>query len=84
MQGASCSVFQEYPVYSSPDNFSLDPKTGNLLIGTHPVVHQAGKHLDAPDQHRAPSKVSIKQHKGLKNYNDRFKHVVNLTFCHQT
>ncbi|KAL4217225.1 hypothetical protein ACF0H5_023677 [Mactra antiquata] len=51
------SIIQEYQLYSSPDNFLIEPKTGNLLAGTHHVLHQTGDHLNAPDVYNAPTKV---------------------------
>lgn len=51
------SIIQEYQVYSGADNLLIEPKTGNLLTGAHPVMHQTGAHLNSPDLHRASSKV---------------------------
>lgn len=51
--------FQEYPIYSSPDNLNLDWKTGNVLVGAHPVIHLIQKHLEYPDGNISPSKVKF-------------------------
>ncbi|XP_053385522.1 serum paraoxonase/arylesterase 2-like isoform X2 [Mercenaria mercenaria] len=50
-------ISQEFQLHASPDNFLIEPKSGNLLVGVHPVLHQTGAHLEAPDLHRAPTKV---------------------------
>ncbi|XP_052816024.1 serum paraoxonase/arylesterase 2-like isoform X1 [Mya arenaria] len=51
------TILQEFPIHSYPDNLSLEPKTGNLLIGSIPVVYMMIKHMEAPDVDMAPSKV---------------------------
>lgn len=50
-------IVEEYQLYSLPDNFLIEPKTGNILIGAHPVVYQSLAYLHSPDLNRAPSKV---------------------------
>ncbi|XP_046377590.1 serum paraoxonase/arylesterase 2-like isoform X1 [Haliotis rufescens] len=45
-----------YPLHSAPDNIIVDPVTGDLYIGLHPIGYQCMAHLDDPSV-RAPSQV---------------------------
>ncbi|XP_062579553.1 serum paraoxonase/lactonase 3-like [Saccostrea cucullata] len=38
----------EIPVDTVPDNLVVDPKTGDLLLGCHPIVFKTAHHLDNP------------------------------------
>ncbi|KAH3790522.1 serum paraoxonase/arylesterase 1-like [Dreissena polymorpha] len=51
------NISQELPLYAYPDNILVDMKTGNLLIGSHPVPYQVTMYLDAPDRGVSPSQV---------------------------
>uniref|UniRef100_A0A0B7AY86 Paraoxonase n=1 Tax=Arion vulgaris TaxID=1028688 RepID=A0A0B7AY86_9EUPU len=48
---------QYYPLYTHPDGAVLDPITGDLFVGAHPIAHQFLNHLDKPWQHKASSQV---------------------------
>ncbi|BFZ15510.1 hypothetical protein BsWGS_18549 [Bradybaena similaris] len=48
---------QYYPLYTHPDGAVLDPVTGDLFVGAHPILHQFLRHLDKPWQHKAASQV---------------------------
>ncbi|KAL3854895.1 hypothetical protein ACJMK2_014131 [Sinanodonta woodiana] len=47
---------QQVPLYSGVDNPTVEPKTGNILIGAHPVLYQAAEHFTYPEV-SAPSQV---------------------------
>lgn len=53
----SLTLQQSYPLYTHPDNVLLDPTTGDLFIGSHPVAYQYLKHLDKPKKFKAASQV---------------------------
>uniref|UniRef100_A0A2C9KKG5 Paraoxonase n=1 Tax=Biomphalaria glabrata TaxID=6526 RepID=A0A2C9KKG5_BIOGL len=48
---------QVYPLLSHPDNGLVDPVTGDLYIGTHPIAYQFINHLDRPNKFKAASQV---------------------------
>ncbi|CAG5129426.1 unnamed protein product [Candidula unifasciata] len=48
---------QYYPLHTHPDGAVLDPVTGDLFVGAHPILHQFLRHLDKPWQHKASSQV---------------------------
>ncbi|CAL1533476.1 unnamed protein product [Lymnaea stagnalis] len=53
----SLTLQQSYPLYTHPDNVVLDPTTGDLFIGSHPIAYQYLKHLDKPKKFKAASQV---------------------------
>ena len=53
------SLHKSYPLHSQPDSAVIDPVSGDMYVGTHPVMYQYLKHLENPAKHTAPSQVSI-------------------------
>ena len=43
-------------MYSGADNLLIEPKSGNIVIGAHPVSHLAYQHIANP-RLAAPSQV---------------------------
>ncbi|GFO05585.1 serum paraoxonase/arylesterase 2-like [Plakobranchus ocellatus] len=48
---------QVFHLYTHPDSAVLDPVTGDIFIGAHPILHQYLKHIDNPAKHKAASQV---------------------------
>ncbi|RUS74703.1 hypothetical protein EGW08_017533 [Elysia chlorotica] len=53
----SLTLQQVFPLYTHPDSAVLDPITGDLFIGAHPIAHQYINHVDNPAKHKAASQV---------------------------
>ncbi|KAK3768873.1 hypothetical protein RRG08_021881 [Elysia crispata] len=53
----SLTLQQVFPLYTHPDSAVLDPVTGDLFIGAHPIAHQYINHVDNPAKHKAASQV---------------------------
>ncbi|GFR58993.1 serum paraoxonase/arylesterase 2-like [Elysia marginata] len=53
----SLKLQQMFSLYTHPDNAVLDPITGDLFIGAHPIAHQYLNHVDNPARHKAASQV---------------------------
>ncbi|XP_059160946.1 serum paraoxonase/arylesterase 2-like isoform X2 [Physella acuta] len=48
---------QSYPLFTHPDNAVIDPVSGDLFIGSHPIAYQFLNHIDNPGRHKAASQV---------------------------
>ncbi|XP_061169886.1 serum paraoxonase/arylesterase 1-like [Saccostrea echinata] len=40
----------EISLHTAPDNLVVDPKTGDVLLGCHPILYKTTKHLNNPDE----------------------------------
>lgn len=49
---------QVFPLGTAPDNPLVDPKTGNVYLGNHPLLYKALLHLEDPKL-KAPSQVLL-------------------------
>lgn len=47
----------EISILTAPDNIFVDPETGDLWTGAHPIAHQLIRHLDHPRTVSSPSQV---------------------------
>ncbi|XP_060588139.1 serum paraoxonase/arylesterase 2-like [Ruditapes philippinarum] len=63
-------LVQDFFLHASADNILIEPKTGNLLTAIHPILHETAAHLEAPDLHRAPTKVLMIHMKNSSYAND--------------
>ncbi|KAK3605404.1 hypothetical protein CHS0354_036314 [Potamilus streckersoni] len=64
-------LVQQVPLYSAVDNPTVEPETGNILIGAHPVMYQLAETLHFPEI-PAPSQV-------LYLYTNSTNHVTFVT-----
>ncbi|XP_062611799.1 serum paraoxonase/arylesterase 1-like [Saccostrea cucullata] len=40
----------DIPLHTAPDNLMVDPKSGDVLLGCHPILYKTMKHLDNPEE----------------------------------
>jgi arylesterase/paraoxonase len=48
---------RDIKLHTCTDNLFVDQETGDIWSGAHPVMHEAGQHLDNPKTRTAPSQV---------------------------
>ncbi|KAK7506242.1 hypothetical protein BaRGS_00002354 [Batillaria attramentaria] len=53
----SLTLQQIYPVHTVADNVHVDPKTGDVYTGCHPIGYKIMSHLEDPLKHTSPSQV---------------------------
>jgi len=51
------TVKRDIKTQTSTDNLFVDPETGDIWSGAHPVTHEVMKYIDHPKTHKAPSQV---------------------------